>query len=52
MVERGCVGEVNIREEREVRGMGIVQRDLMGMVKRLFVTQGERRAFEGWWSRK
>lgn len=34
VVERGCVGEVKIREGRERRGMGIVQRDLMGMVVR------------------
>lgn len=29
---RGCEGEVKRREGREVRGMGIVQRDFTGIV--------------------
>ncbi len=32
VLERGCVGDVKIREGREVWGMGIVQRDLRGIV--------------------
>lgn len=42
VVERGCVGEVKIREGRERRGMGIVQRDLMGMVVVVSGDRGER----------
>lgn len=42
------MGEVNIREGREVRGMGIVQRDLMGMVIDISLNrEGHKRYWEG-----
>ena len=37
VVERGAPGEVKIREGREVRGMGIVQRDWIGILESVWV---------------